>query len=501
MTVVRHKGLVRQLRRLGLDEQEPPDRAGWQQLLESVSAAYEQSDADRYTMERSIAVSSQEMRALHDVLSHRARHDTLTGLPNRAALTETLHQTLSARRTGGQDAAVLFIDLDGFKQVNDSLGHAAGDELLIRATERIRSVLRPNDTVARLGGDEFVVLCPQVDSLDTAIAVARRIREQLETPFRLGNQDTMISASIGIAMTGHASSAEDMLANADLAMYQAKRCGKARILIFDEEMREGADRRLSMENDLRHALDLGGLELYYQPVVRLADRGTVGMEALIRWNRPGYGLLTPADFLPVAEDSQLIIAVDSWVIGEACRVAAGWPEHAWVSVNLSLKDFQHDLLIETVSTALQANRLQPRRLVLELTETTLMSSTKTIEANLAEIRALGVQLAIDDFGTGYSSIAYLRELPARTLKIDSTFSAGVADDPVSAAVTGAIVTMARAFGLTAVAEGVEREDQARRLVELGCEAGQGFLFGSPCPANQLGRYWRPPARLVDHIGS
>jgi diguanylate cyclase (GGDEF)-like protein len=482
-----HRNLERQLRRLGLSIETPPGPDGWVKLLGQVSAAYKEAEADRYTLERSIEVSSDEMRALHDVLSQQARHDALTGLPNRAALGELLRNALEHRRPAHLDVAVLFLDLDGFKLVNDSLGHSAGDELLVRAAERIRDATRDGDAVARLGGDEFVVVCRGVEGVDAVVAIAERIGAQLERPFRLNGQDAVISASIGIAIAAPGeTSADDVLRKADMAMYAAKAGGRCQFVIFDDDMSQRIDGQLSTVNALRQAIDGSELELHYQPIIRLADGHRLGLEALVRWNRPGHGLLSPDKFIPLAEESRLITAIDSWVIQTAC---AQLTRHGLgdlsLAVNLSARDLHHPDIVEAVGMALQRTGLPARQLVMELTETTLVSSSTAIAANLSRLQALGVQLAIDDFGTGHSSLSYLRKIPAQTLKIDRSFVSVLDHDGSAAAIVGAIVHMGHALGLKIVAEGVERSRQADLLRALGCDAAQGYLFAKPQPIETL----------------
>lgn len=478
-----HRSLQRQLRRLGLSPDRAPDVRSWDALLDLVSVTYAEADAERYTLERSMAVSSQEMKELHDTLSHRAHHDTLTGLPNRAALEEVLQGVLSGMAHTGREAAVLFIDLDGFKLVNDSLGHAAGDELLILTSERLRSAVRPQDVVARLGGDEFVVLCPQVEDLEVTVDIARRIGEQVERPFRIGSEHTAnISASIGIALAGSAKNADDLLSNADLAMYEAKARGRARYLIFNDGMRERADNRLTTENALRRAVDNGELVLHYQPILSLLDRQVLAMEAMVRWNRPDHGLVLASGFVRVAEQSRLITAIDGWVLHEACRNAASWSDRRLsVAVNLSARDVQHDHLVRTIKSALQVSGLAPRRLTLELDEASTTAGSAAITDSLAEIQRLGVELSIDDFGTGHWSPAQLRGLTARSLKIDPAITAEIDRDTAAAAITSAVISLGHALGLRVIAEGIDRREQAELLTALGCDAGQGSLFGVPEP--------------------
>ena len=479
----RHRTLERQLRRLGLAPDTAPDPAGWARFLEQVSASYRESEADRYTLERSIEISSDEMRALHDVLSRQARHDTLTGLPNRTALAELLRAALDQRGPGDGDVAVLFIDLDGFKLVNDSLGHPAGDELLIRVAERIEAAIRGRDVVARLGGDEFVVILRDVDGIATATAAAERIVDQLGRPFRIGGNNTAISASIGIALaSADALSVDDLLRKADMAMYEAKAGGRCQYSIFDDKVSDRLEGRLATVNALRQAVGSNELLLHYQPIMRLADRSLSGVEALVRWRRPGHGLLTADAFIPVAEESRLITAIDAWVVKRACEeFTASKYRELTLSVNLSARDLQHTSIVEAVSNALQSTGLRPDQLVMELTETTLAADSATVAASLDRLRALGVQLAIDDFGTGYSSLSYLRQIPAQSLKIDRSFVAALDADESSVAIVGAIVHMGHALGMQVIAEGVERPAQLDRLTTLGCDSVQGYLIARPQP--------------------
>lgn len=480
-----HRGLQRQLRRLGLSDVDPPDATGWSKMLGLVNAAYREAEADRYTLERSIEVSSDEMRELHDVLRRQAREDVLTGLPNRAALTDVLDSALAERHRRGRDVAVLFIDLDGFKLVNDSLGHSAGDQLLLHAADRIRASIRDSDVVARLGGDEFVVVCRDVENVDMAIGVAQRIMAELDRPVRIGGQDAVVSASIGIAQTGVEDiAADDLLRNADMAMYQAKAGGRGQLVLFDDAMRRQIDGRLSTESALRQAANRGELVLHYQPIVRLSDHHLIGMEALVRWDRPGRGVVLPGAFIPVAEETRLITAIDAWVVQVACEQFAGWSgasAKSTIAVNLSAHDLQSPDIVEVVREALRRSGLSPERLTLELTESTLLAGGATVAANLAWLRALGVRLAIDDFGTGYSSLSYLRQIPAQILKLDRSFVSGLDTDAAARAVVGAIVTMGHALGLLVVAEGVEESDQADQLRSLGCDAAQGYFFARPQP--------------------
>jgi len=487
-----HRILSRQLRRLEIVPEVGPSPTAWRALLETLSRTYTETEDERYTLERSIDVSSREMRGLHEVLSRLALQDALTGLPNRAALLSHLERALSASARSGLGLAVLFIDLDGFKQVNDSLGHAFGDELLVRASERIASCLRPEDVVARIGGDEFVVVCASVADPADMPLVAARIGHQLAIPFRIGEQDAVVSASIGIAATtGGGSTAEDLLRQSDLAMYEAKLSGKARAAVFDESMQLAVDAKLSVRSALGQAITRHELRLLYQPVVSLADERVIGAEALVRWERPGFGVLEPADFIPIAEASALIAAVDSWAIQEACQRAVPWcAAGGMVSVNLSARTLEHDDVVNALSQALYRTGLPPHCLTLEITETTLLGGTGTTNRNLGRIRALGVMLSIDDFGTGYSSLSHLQRTDLDILKIDQSFVSRMDQDESSATIVSAIIAMGHALGLTLVAEGVERRSQADLLREQGCDAGQGWLFGRPVPPDVIDGIFR-----------
>ena len=484
-----HRILDRQLRRLGLDPDSIPSALAWRELLGILSTTYTETDDERYTLERSVDLSSREMRGMHEVLSRQALQDALTGLPNRVALLRHLDQSLAACSRAGHGLSVLFVDLDGFKQVNDSLGHAAGDELLVRASERIRACLRPEDVVARLGGDEFVVVCASVHDGAVVPAIAARIGDQLATPFRIGEQDAVVSASIGIAATPDGTAtAEDLLRQSDLAMYEAKLSGKDRVVVFDGSMQSTVDAKLSIRSALGQAITRHELRLLYQPVVSLADERVIGVEALVRWERPGFGLLPPDEFIPIAEASALISAVDCWVLQEACRRGAEWcGAGGTVAVNLSARTLEHDEIVSTLTESLVRSAISPHQLTLEVTETTLLSGTGNANRNLGRMRALGVKLSIDDFGTGYSSLSHLQRTDIDVLKIDRSFVSRMDEDASSATIVNAIIAMGHALGLTLVAEGVETETQAARLRQQGCDAAQGWLFGRPLSGDVIDR--------------
>lgn len=486
---VLNRALARQLRGLHLTSASSPSPAAWLALLDLLSTTYTKADDERLTLRRSIDLSSREMRSLHEDLSRQALQDTLTGLPNRAALIRHLDQSLKACARLGQGLAVLFIDLDGFKQVNDSLGHAVGDELLVLAGQRIRACMRPQDVVARLGSDEFVVVCPNVSGSTIVPDIAARIGSQLAAPFPIGDHQAIVSASIGLVTTADTgASAEDLLGQADLAMYEAKVGGRARATAFDSSMQMAVDNRFSVRNALGRAVTGHELRVLYQPIVSLADERVVGAEALVRWERPGFGLVQPDDFIPIAEESSLISAVDCWVLQEVCRRGAQWcAAGAVIAINLSARTLQQDDVVRTLSQSLDQSGIKPGQLIMEITETTLLSGTGATQDNLLRLRKLGVKLSIDDFGTGQSSLSQLQQTDVDVLKIDQSFVARMDADTSSAAIVNAIITLGHALGLSIVAEGVERPTQAVLLREVGCDQVQGWLFGRPLPAEAIDR--------------
>lgn len=436
----------------------------------------------------------------HEMLTRQAMLDTLTGLPNRAALIRHLDQSLEACARAGEGLAILYVDLDGFKQVNHSLGYLIGDELLVLAGQRIRVCLRPGDFVARLGGDEFVVVCRNISDSTGAPAVAARIGSQLSAPFPIGEHHAVVSASIGLATTTDSSAtAEDLLRHADLAMYQAKVSGKARTAVFAEPMQRVVDTTFSVRNALGLAITHDELRVLYQPVVSLADEQVIGAEALVRWERPGFGLLSPDEFIPIAEASSLVSAVDCWVLQEACRRGAQWCDAgATIAVNLSARTLEHDDVVATLKQALQSTGISPQQVILEITETALLSGTGTANRNLGRMRDLGVKLSIDDFGTGYSSLTHLQRTDIDVLKIDQSFVSLMDVDASSATIVAAIIAMGHALGMTLVAEGVERLSQVALLREQGCDAAQGWLFGRPLLASDFDQAF---GRLADRTPS
>jgi diguanylate cyclase (GGDEF)-like protein/PAS domain S-box-containing protein len=436
-----------------------------------------------------------ERKLFEQQLTRLAFHDQLSGLPNRALFLDRLEHALGSASREHLQVAVLFVDLDNFKVVNDSLGHEAGDQLLVEVANRLQVCLRAGDTVARLGGDEFTLLLEEVAHEDAATLAAERIAEVLRTPIRLNERDVVISASIGIALSGaRRDRPEDLLRNADLAMYQAKASGKGRHAMFDLGMNRRALERMELETDLRHALERGQLRVYYQPIVCLATGRTEEVEALVRWEHPQRGLVMPLEFIPIAEETGLIVPIGQWVLEEACRQTSTWqagvPEaHSMVvSVNLSARQFKHPQLAADIALAVRTTGLDPCRLKLEITESVVMDNAETAVATLHGLKALGIQLAIDDFGTGYSSLSALKRFPVDTLKIDRSFVDGIGQDAQDTAIVRSVVSLAKILGLRVTAEGIETAAQAAKLTALGCEQGQGYLFARPMPAERLPAY-------------
>ncbi len=416
-------------------------------------------------------------------LSFQANYDGLTGLPNRHLAMDRLTQALKQAHRGGHGVLVLYLDLDLFKRVNDSLGHLAGDELLQQAGQRLCEAVRESDTVARLGGDEFLVVCLQTAPDAPWEPLARSLRDALARPFTVQDHEFFVGASIGVAHhPEHGSWPEGLLKAADIAMYAAKERGRNGYCLFDAGMSEMANRRVVMERHLRRALEAGELSLAYQPIVALGDGRVVSCEALARWRNAHLGEVSPERFIPLAEDTGLIHDMGDWVLGAACARAAAWPGRTGVSVNISPRQFQRPgRLLEAVRSALDASGLEAGRLTLELTENLLLEAGPEVHALMEELHALGVRLSIDDFGTGFSALNYLHRYPFDALKIDRSFVRDADVDPAHGSLVRAILAMAEALGLEVVAEGIEREAQAGFLRQAGCPLGQGFLYGAPEP--------------------
>jgi diguanylate cyclase (GGDEF)-like protein/PAS domain S-box-containing protein len=437
-------------------------------------------------------------KQFEEQLLHAALHDSLTGLPNRALFLDRLGQVLNhTHRNPNYRFAVFFLDLDRFKVINDSLGHAVGDQLLITIANRLRECLRPGDTIARLGGDEFTVLLEGVHDAQAAHEIAERIQRTLAAPLHLGEQQVYTTTSIGILL-GHSEyhTAAEIVRDADIAMYQAKMKGKARAVVFDPTMHIKVVSHLQMESELRTALEEGQLRVHYQPIVALDTGQIEGVEALVRWQHPQQGLLTPGSFLAVAEESGLIVPISWWVLREACQQLHIWQQEIpaaqalWVSVNLAPQQLAETDAVTTIRTILQESGLAPTCLKLEITEHTLVEYGEATAQAIAKLRQDGVQLCIDDFGTGYSSLSYLHLLPADVLKIDRSFISRMGERTDRTEIVHTIIALARALGMKAVAEGTETATQADELRRVACDFGQGWLFSKPVDAEALAKLVR-----------
>jgi diguanylate cyclase (GGDEF)-like protein/PAS domain S-box-containing protein len=427
-----------------------------------------------------------ERKEFEKQLTQQAFYDSLTRLPNRALLLDRLGQALAraGRRQGG--VGVLYLDLDNFKLINDSLGHHAGDDLLVAAASRLQTCFRNDDTVARLGGDEFVVLLGHPASAAEASLAAERIAQEFSRPFVIEGRKFTVTVSVGIALsyTGQ-EGADSMLRNADVAMYRAKTGGKARHIVFDASMHSDALAKLDLQDELRKAFEEKELCVFYQPIVLLESGRIVKVEALVRWQHPTRGLIAPEEFIPIAEETGLIVPLGQWVLEVACRQAAAWQAQLHfepplaISVNLSACQFQHPTLIEDIKRALRAACLAPTSLMLEITESVIMHDVEATIATLTELKQLGIQIAIDDFGTGYSSLAYLKLLPLDVIKIDRSFVNGIGRDREDTAIVRSIISLAKALDLEVTAEGIETTEQSALLKSWDCERGQGYYFARP----------------------
>ncbi len=418
-------------------------------------------------------------------LTYMAHHDALTGLPNRVLLGARIEQALELAENG-QGFAILFLDLDGFKSVNDTLGHLIGDELLKAVAERLRHCVRKDDTIARMGGDEFAIVQPSNQQPEDATALARRISEVLKTPFNLKDHQFVVGASIGITVApGDGTNPTQLLKNADLALYRAKNDGRGTFRFFEPEMDEHLKARCQLELDLRKALQLEEFELYYQPLVNIKTGQITGFEALLRWNHPECGVVSPGDFISVAEEIGLIIPLGEWVIRTACMEAADWPTNLKVAVNLSPMQFRSDNLVQAVFCAIANSGIRPNRLELEITESVLLLENSSALETLHKLRDFGVRIAMDDFGTGYSSLSLLRSFPFDKIKIDKSFVTSLSEGNSEIAIVRAIADLASAFGMETTAEGVETEEQWELVQAEGCTEAQGFFFSSPKSAEEI----------------
>ncbi len=465
----------------------------------SVSVSCVRDDAGRLLYLIAQVEDVTERRALRERLAYAAIHDPLTALPNRELFMDRLEMTLRRATRGRHQVAVLFLDLDRFKLINDSLGHDVGDRILCAVADRLSSVMRASDTLARFGGDEFTVLCGEVNDERDALEVAQRLVLAMGEPLALPSGETFVSLSVGIALSSDGSeSGAELLRNADVAMYRAKERGPSRIEIYTTDNEAHVVSRLRTSNELHRALERDEFELHYQPVVDLQTQTLVGMEALVRWQHPSRGLLLPYEFIPLAEDSGLIVALGAWILNEACRQTVAWTTARAgtdddasglnISVNVSALQLAEPGFPGQVADAIEASGLHPDRLWLEITESALMRDEDDAVSILQSLRDLGLHVEIDDFGTGYSSLSYLQRFPVETLKIDRSFVDDLDQRSENAAIVRAILGLGDSLGLTIIAEGVERPVQATRLQALGCQFAQGYLFGRPLPARSLGAF-------------
>jgi diguanylate cyclase (GGDEF)-like protein len=426
-------------------------------------------------------------------IEHLAYHDALTGLPNRPLFMDRLIVSLAQANRANHKLAVFFLDLDRFKDINDSLGHSVGDALLKAVAERIRRCIREGDTVARFGGDEFTLLIPKIDQIEDAAKIAQKIIETLKIPFSVYDRELFVTTSIGVSIfPGDGLDPETLVRNADTAMYRAKEQGRDNYQLYAPAMNARAAERLALENRLRKALSQNELVLHFQPLVSAHTNNVIGLEALIRWNHPEQGLLSPFHFISVAEVSGLIVPIGEWVLRSACAQIRVWQKkfdrNLIVAVNLSARQFQQPDLVEQIREAIQETGVEPGCLELEITESNAMQNAENTIYTLRELKALGVRIAMDDFGTGYSSLNYLKRFPIDTLKLDQTFVREVANDASDAAIVSSVISMAHNLNLKVVAEGVERQEQLDFLTRQNCDVVQGYYFSKPLPPEGIEAY-------------
>lgn len=431
-----------------------------------------------------------DIKDLEVQLTHQALHDPLTKLANRVLFRDRVEHAFGRSNRSREPFGVLFLDLDNFKMINDTLGHAVGDGLLVSVAERLQACLRVSDTAARMGGDEFAILVEDTLNTNGALSVAERIMDILKPPFTIDGKEISVGASIGIATTDKGSADPDaLLRNADVAMYIAKSRGKGGYAVFETEMHEVLLKRVELEADMQRGVDMKEFELHYQPIIDLESKEMIGMEALVRWNHPELGMIPPADFISVAEETGLIVPLGEWILMEACGRAREWQiklgREFSITVNISSRQFRGDSLIDLVDNAITRAGLNPSNLILEITESTMLQNTDDTQSKLERLKKIGVRLAIDDFGTGYSSLSYLQRFPLDILKIDKSFIDRVCQGKEGAAVARAIITMGDTLHLKTIAEGIESPEQSVELKKLGCEMGQGFHFARPLNCDQM----------------
>lgn len=429
-----------------------------------------------------------EQQRVQDRIAHMARHDALTDLPNRVLLRERLEHELK-RVKRGEQLAVMCLDLDYFKSVNDTLGHPIGDELLKRVADRLRGCTREPDTVVRLGGDEFAIIMTDLQQPSNAAVLSRRIQESVSKPYQIDGHQIVTNISIGISIAPiDGTDPDTLLKNADMALYGAKTDGRGTYRFFEPEMDARMQARRELEMDLRKALANKEFELYYQPLVTLKGNAITALEALLRWKHPKRGMISPADFIPIAEETGLIIPIGEWVLMTACKELASWPEPIKVAVNVSPAQLKHRHFMKSVTAALETSGASPSRLQLEITETVLMQNTFANLQALHALRKLGVQIALDDFGTGYSSLSYLRSFPFDKIKIDRSFIQDLSNGVEPFAIVNAVAGLANSLHITSTAEGVETKEQLDTLNAIGCAEMQGYLFSGPKPAEEMTKF-------------
>ncbi len=437
-----------------------------------------------------IAADITERKKAEERLMHLANFDTLTGLPNRMLFHDRLEHALAKASRNSRLVALLFLDLDRFKTINDSLGHSAGDELLKSVASRLLSNAREEDTVARLGGDEFTIILEGIGGGEDASTVARKVLDVMGQPFDLDGHEVFVTTSVGIAIYPlDGDNSDDLLKNADTAMYRAKEQGRNSYRFYTADMNAKAVEHLIMESSMRHALDRNEFELHYQPQVDLHSRELTGFEALLRWRHPELGLLYPNQFMPLAEDTGLIVSIGEWALNHACADLAAWNRQGLpnvrVAVNLSGRQFREEKLVDTVANALRASGLDSNLLEIEITESYLLEDIESAISTLDRLNELGIEISMDDFGTGYSSLSFLKRFPVDSVKIDQSFVRDISTDPDDATIAEAIIVLAKSLRLRVMAEGVENDDQLYFLRTRGCDQGQGFIFSGPIPADKV----------------
>jgi diguanylate cyclase (GGDEF)-like protein/PAS domain S-box-containing protein len=513
-------GRLAEKRSIGIDRMHPDDRnAAWRIIEQAKSSPGEPKRSELRVIEddgqvRWIEFTATDQRAdpavggivvnftditerkqAGEALAHQALHDPVTGLPNRRLLADRLQLALARADRNGTRVGVLFFDVDHFKLVNDSLGHPAGDRVLQELAGRFRAGARESDTVVRFGGDEFVIVCEDLTEISEAREVADRLTARVEEPFPIDEGERIVTVSAGVAISRSGDTPSSLLSDADAAMNVAKERGRARVETFNEEMRSQATRRFDLDTALRRALERGELHLVFQPVMTVDGGRPVGCEALLRWDHPDLGAVSPAEFVPLAERSGLIVPIGAWVVGRALEQLADWdrerPEAPglWVAINLSGRQLGAPDLVAVVTDALERTGIDPERLHLEVTESALIDDLATSIDRLGELKQLGVHIDVDDFGTGYSSLSYLKRLPLDTLKIDGSFVGGLGTDPHDTSIVRAIISLGHALDLDLIAEGVETETQLVELARLGCDLAQGFHWSRPLPPEEfIGRF-------------